>query len=147
MSDDLASTYQGTGFLDLIGLEFAHSEESRVSGVLAIEPQHRNRMGNVHGGVLCSMIDFAACAAGLHSAPGEPPRYGIPLSLTTQFTKAVSDGRLRVEGRLLAAGRKTYSAEAHIYDDADDLVAHGIGNFQWRAGSQPSSKPLTFTKE
>ncbi|MFD2226424.1 PaaI family thioesterase [Microvirga arabica] len=64
-----------------------------MTGVLKIGSQHRSRAGNVHGGVLCSMIDFAACAVGLHSESGEPKRYGVTLSLTTQFTKAVSHAR------------------------------------------------------
>jgi acyl-coenzyme A thioesterase PaaI-like protein len=71
----------------------------------------------------------------------------VTLSLTTQFTKAVNNGRLRVEGRMLSAGRKNYSAEAHIYDDAGDLVAHGIGSFQWPAGSQPNANSTTSTKD
>jgi uncharacterized protein (TIGR00369 family) len=147
MSQELASTYRRIGFFELIGLELVHSEENRVTGILTLGSQHRNRAGNVHGGVLCSMIDFAACAAGLHNEPEEPIRYGITLSLTTQFTKAVSHGQLRVEGRVLSSGRKTYSSEAHIYDDDGDLVAHGIGNFQWPAGSQPGASPVTSTKE
>lgn len=147
MSQELASTYRSIGFFELIGLELVHSEQGRVTGGLKIGSQHRNRAGNVHGGVLCSMIDFAACAAGLHSEPGEPKRYGVTLSLTTQFTKAVNNGRLRVEGRMLSAGRKNYSAEAHIYDDAGDLVAHGIGSFQWPAGSQPNANSTTSTKD
>jgi uncharacterized protein (TIGR00369 family) len=147
MNQELASTYLNVGFFELIGIELVHSEEFHVTGILKIGSQHQNRAGNVHGGVLCSMIDFAACAAGLHSEPGETTRYGVTLSLTTQFTKAVSHGRLRVEGRVLSAGRKNYSAEAHIYDDAGDLVAHGIGSFQWRPGSQPGTKSMTSTKE
>jgi acyl-coenzyme A thioesterase PaaI-like protein len=71
----------------------------------------------------------------------------VTLSLTTQFTKAVNDGRLRVEGRMLSAGRKNYSAEAHIYDDVGDLVAHGIGSFQWPAGSQPGAQTMISTRE
>jgi uncharacterized protein (TIGR00369 family) len=147
MNQDLAVTYRSIGFFELLGLELVHSEETRVTGSLKIASQHLNRAGNVHGGVLCSMIDFAACAAGLHSEPGEPLRYGVTISLTTQFTKAVSDGRLRVEGRLLSSGRKSYSAEAHIFDDDGDLVAHGIGSFQWPAGSQPGASSMISAKE
>jgi uncharacterized protein (TIGR00369 family) len=147
MSLGLSSSYQSIGFLEHIGLELVDSSESRVTGILMIGPQHLNRAGTVHGGVLCSLIDFAACASGLHSGPGEPARYGITLSLTTQFTKAASDGRLRAEGYLLSSGRRNYSAEARIYDDADNLVAHGIGSFQWFAGSQPTVRSMPRVRE
>lgn len=133
MSEDIASSYRNVGFLSFIGLEMTHSEEGRAGGRLEIRPEHRNRAGVVHGGVLCTMIDFGACAAGLHTFPGEERRLAITLSLTTQFTKPAAEGSLRVEGKVLSAGRKTYSAEAHVYDDAGDLVAHGIGMFQWRS--------------
>lgn len=132
MSDVVAASYRDFGFFGYIGLEMTHSEEGRVSGRLRIGPEHRNRAGFVHGGVLCSMIDFGACAAGLHAPPAHEKRMAITLSLTTQFTRPAADGGLRVEGKMLSAGRRTYSAEAHVYDDAGDLIAHGIGMFQWR---------------
>src|SRR5690606_21279565 len=128
----LSSSYRSVGFFGLIGLEMTHSQEGLVLGRLEIRPDHRNRAGYVHGGVLCTMMDFAACAAGLHSAPGEPVRLAVTLSLTTQFTKAVNSGHLRVEGRLVSAGRRIFTAGAQIHDDLGDLVAHGIGTFQWQ---------------
>ena len=132
MSDAIAASYRGVGFFALLGIEMTHSEDGLVRGRLEIGPQHRNRAGFVHGGVLCSLIDFGACGAGLHGPAGDDRRLGITLSLTTQFTKAVQNGALRVEGRMLSAGRKIYSADARVFDDAGDLVAHGIGTFQWR---------------
>lgn len=139
MSDDLSNTYSGIGFFAHIGLRLTHSQEGKVVGELDVGPEHRNRAGYVHGGVLCTMLDFGACGAGLHSEPGERRRFGVTLSLSTQFTKAVDKGRLRVEGQMLSAGRRTYTAEARILDDGGDLVAHAIGTFQWRSGSEPAA--------
>ncbi|MEO3999407.1 PaaI family thioesterase [Mesorhizobium sp. CAU 1732] len=146
MSDDTPSSYRDVGLFALLGLEMTHSEDGRVSGQIEIDAKHKNRAGFVHGGVLCSMIDFAACAAGLHAPAGQPPRFGVTLSLTTHFTKAVDKGVLRVDGRMVSAARKSYTAQAHIYDDAGDLVAHGIGTFQWRPDSAPASQPLVDSK-
>ena len=140
MTDPLASTYRDVGLFGLLGLELTHSQDGSVTGRLVIDPRHRNRAGYVHGGVFCTMIDFAACASGLHSEPDDAVRYAVSLSLTTQFTKAVADGVLRVEGRLVSAGRKTYTAEACVYDDHGALAAHGIGTFQWQPGSEPRSR-------
>lgn len=139
MSEHLIDTYRDTGLFGLLGLNLVHSEDGKVTGGLDIGPQHCNRAGAVHGGVLCTMLDFAACAAGLHSGPGEPVRLAVTLSMATQFTKAATNGHLRVEGRIITAARKTYTAEAHIFDDAGDLVAHAIGTFQWRPGSEPGA--------
>lgn len=135
MSEHLAGSYRDVGFFGLLGIEMTHSEEGTVEGHLTIGSEHRNRAGFVHGGVLCSMIDFAACGAGLHTPAGQPRRLSVTLSLTTQFTKAAENGGLRVAGKVLSAGRKIYTAQAQVFDDAGDLVAHGIGTFQWRRES------------
>jgi uncharacterized protein (TIGR00369 family) len=137
MSEHISASYSGIGFFAHISLHLVDSEEGSVVGGLDVGPEHLNRAGYVHGGVLCTMLDFAACAAGLHSQAGEHRRLAVTLSLSTQFTKAVDRGHLRVEGQLLSAGRKTYTAEARVYDDGGDLVAHAIGTFQWRPGSEP----------
>lgn len=138
MSADTPSSYQDVGLFGHLGLEMTHSEEGQVTGRLEIGPHHLNRAGSVHGGVLCTMIDFGACAAGLHAEPGQPQRYGVTLALTTNFTKAASKGTLTVEGKVINAGARTYTAEARVLDAAGDLVAHGIGTFQWRRGSAPA---------
>lgn len=139
MSSDTPASYREVGLFQHLGLKMTGSEEGRAAGELDIGAQHLNRAGFVHGGVLCTMIDFGACAAGLHAEPGQPQRFGVTLALTTNFTKAVSKGILTVEGRMISAGLKTYTAEARIHDPSGDLVAHGIGTFQWRRGSESSA--------
>lgn len=106
MSIDTLSSYHGVGVFQLLGLRLTHSEQNHVVAQLEAGPQHSNRAGTVHGGVLCTMIDLAACAAGLHADPGEPQRFGVTLSLTTNFTKGVSKGMLTVEGKVITAGSR-----------------------------------------
>lgn len=139
MTEGMAASYNGIGYFALLGIEMTRSDNGLVEGRLEIGPQHRNRAGFVHGGVLCSLIDFGACGAGLHGPAGQDRRLGVTLSLTTQFTKAVQNGMLRVEGKVISAGRRIYSAQAHVFDDAGDLVAHGIGTFQWRREVLPAA--------
>ena len=140
MTEVVASSYRDIGLFNLLGIEMTHSEEGVASGAVEIDSRHRNRAGSVHGGVFCTLIDFAACAAGLHAEPGQEARYAVTLSLTTQFTKAVDGGKLEVKGRLISAGRKTFTAEAHVYDEKGAVAAHGIGTFQWRPGSEPMAR-------
>lgn len=139
MSEDVSSSYRNVGFFHHLGIEVVHSEEGRVVGRLTIGPEHLNRAGYVHGGVSCTLMDIAACASGLHVEPGEPQRYAVTLALTTNFTKPVNKGSLTVEGRLVTAGFKTFTAEAQVRNDAGDIVAHGVGTFQWQPGSAPSA--------
>lgn len=138
---DIAASYDETGFLKSLGLRVVETQDERTVGELVLRPEHLNRAGFVHGGVLCTMIDFAACAAGLHAEPGMPTRFGVTLSLTTQFTRPAKSGKLSVEGRMTSAGGKTYTSEAHVRDADGALVASGIGTFQWRRGSEPGAVP------
>lgn len=54
------------GYHELLGMHVVEWEEKRVVVELTIEPKHLNRSGNVHGGVLASMLDSALSLAGLH---------------------------------------------------------------------------------
>jgi uncharacterized protein (TIGR00369 family) len=136
-SEDIPDASYDTGVFAHLGLVFHGAEEGHIRGKLVAGPQHHNRMGFVHGGVLCTMIDAAACAAGLFSPPGRPLRYAITLSLSTQFTRPFRSGLLRVKGRQISASRTMYTGEAHIRDTRGALIAHGIGTFSWRPGSRP----------
>lgn len=137
MTDTIADTYQNLGFFGHLGLEMNSSEDGHVRGRLHLRPELLNRAGFVHGGVLCSMIDFGACAAGLHTKPSEERQLAVTLSLTTHFTKQAAQGWLHVEGKLLSSGRRIYSAQAHVFDDDGALIAHGIGTFQRREQKGP----------
>lgn len=138
--DDVSASYRNVGFFHHLGIEIIHSEEGRVQGRLKIGSEHLNRAGYVHGGVSCTLIDVAACAAGLHAEAGEAQRYAVTLALTTNFTKPANKGYLSFEGRVITASYKTYTAEAQVRDDSGDIVAHGVGTFQWRPGSAPSAR-------
>lgn len=138
---EIATSYETTGFLKSLGLRLVETQEGRVLGELVLAPEHLNRASVVHGGVLCTMIDFAACAAGLHAEPGMPMRLGVTLSLTTQFMRPARGGTLSVEGRMTSAGRRTFTGEAQVRDAQGELVASGIGTFQWSKGSEPGATP------
>ncbi|MEE3110431.1 MAG: PaaI family thioesterase, partial [Pseudomonadota bacterium] len=59
------------GYHELLGMHVVEWEEGRAVVELTIEPKHLNRSGNVHGGVLASMLDSALSLAGLHcDVPG-----------------------------------------------------------------------------
>jgi len=140
-ADWMPDTGFDTGIFAHIGLTFPEAAPDRIVGQLDIGPQHLNRVGYVHGGVLCTMIDAAACCAGLYSPPDSPTRYAVTLSLTTQFTRPVRTGRLTVVGKVISANRTIYTGEAHIFNTENQLVAHGIGTFSWRPGSRPEDAP------
>jgi uncharacterized protein (TIGR00369 family) len=127
------------GIFAHLGLKFDDTyEPGHIVGRLELAPHHLNRMGNVHGGVLATMIDAAACVAGLTRKPGDAPRFAITVSLSIQFVSPARRGELVVDGWQLSGGRRTYTAEAKIRDAQGNMVANGIGTFQWLRGSEPA---------
>ena len=54
------------GYHELLGMHVVEWQQNLAVVELTIEPKHLNRSGNVHGGVLASMLDSALSLAGLH---------------------------------------------------------------------------------
>lgn len=126
------------GYHELLGMHVVEWQEGRTVIELTIEPKHLNRSGNVHGGVLASMLDSALSLAGLHcDVPGNIRR-GMTLSLTTTFVGPARQGVLRATGILRGGGQKTYMTSGEIVDETGNLVAMGEGSFRRRSGSESS---------
>ncbi len=126
------------GYHELLGMHVVEWEEGRAVVELTIEPKHLNRSGNVHGGVLASMLDSALSLAGLHcDVPGNIRR-GMTLSLTTTFVGPARQGVLRATGTLRGGGQKTFMTSGEIVDEQGNLVAMGEGSFRRRSGSESS---------
>ena len=77
----------------------------------------------LNGGVLASLIDTATFWAVFLRLPEDDGLVNVDLKLN--YLKPVRDGHLRAEGRCLRAGRQVSYAEASVFDDGDELVAHG----------------------
>jgi len=88
-------------------------------------PDLLNPLGSVHGGWTLALIESATAAA-VHSTL---PAGGSFATIETKgnFTRLIvpETGRVRVEGRVVNAGRTIVSAEARIADDRGRLMAHG----------------------
>lgn len=123
------------GLHELLGYSFTEWQEGRVVGELLLGPQHLNRAGILHGGVLCTMIDAACGAAGLYSADPARRRTSVTLSLNTIFTGQARGGLIRVTAWQRTGGRQIYTSAAEVRNEAGELLAHGHGTFRWLHGS------------
>lgn len=78
-----------------------------------------------HGGVLAALVDLAADWA-LVRRTGR----GVPtLDLRVDYHAAAMPGDLIAEGRVIKAGGTISTAEAHVYDLEDKLLASGRGSY------------------
>lgn len=128
---------------DLLGLELVEWRDGFARVACTVGPQHANRSGITHGGVMLSLIDQAAAYAGLWcSVPGNIRR-AVTLDLDCRFTGQVAAGaRLVAEGRVVTRGRNIFFCRTEVFGPDGTLVAFGASTHRWRAGSEtPEGQP------
>ncbi len=122
-----------SGAQGLIGYEIdltAPDGTARV--VLDVEARHMNRVGSLHGGIHCMMLDAAAgFAASRHLAAGGPEIVPvITLSLTTAYIGPGGTGQVTARGWVTGGGYKIVHAEAEICDAQGQVLSRGQGVFK-----------------
>lgn len=123
-------------FHALMGLRLVEWRENYAKVVCDIGPQHANRSGIAHGGVMLSMIDQTAAFSGLWcSVPGHV-RKAVTIDLDCRFTGQVKGGRLTAIGQVAKRGRNIFFCRTEIFDEAGEMVAFGSSTHRWRAGSE-----------
>lgn len=126
----------GSPFHELLGFKLLEWKDGHSRLACHTGPQHANRSGIVHGGVMLSLIDQAAAYAGLWcSVPGNVRR-AVTLDLDCRFTGQVASGRLIAEGRVVSRGRNIFFCRTEVFDAEGKMVAFGASTHRWRAGSE-----------
>ena len=123
MSDLHSAT---TPFNDLLGTRCVLKEAGRTRYELAVGPQHLNKRGVAHGGVVTSLLDTALGAAVVSSI--QPEEWTGTLELSVQFREPVIPGVIIAEGRVARRGKAVAFAEGEIRDSAGRILAtaHGV---------------------
>lgn len=125
---DTSGLFQQVAFNHLLGLrrELAADGVSRL--VLDARAELTNNFGNVHGGVLMTMLDGAMTSAAL-SHTGFT-RAAMTIEMSTQFHRPAR-GTLTAHGRATRAGQSICFCEAHIEDAQGEVVAKAVGSFKF----------------
>ncbi|KFN41031.1 PaaI family thioesterase [Arenimonas oryziterrae] len=119
----LQESVRQSPYPNLIGMRIASIEFDACRIVLELGERHMQPFGIVHGGVLATLIDTATFWAGFLRLPEDAGLVNVDLKLN--YLKAVAGGKLRAEGRCLRAGRQISYSEASVFDEKDELIAHG----------------------
>jgi uncharacterized protein (TIGR00369 family) len=98
-------------------------EIDRARVVITLDDCHLQPYGIVHGGVIATIIDTATFWAAFLRLPEESGLVNVDLKLN--YLKSIVDGRLTARGTCLRPGRSISYSEASVYDEDEDLVAHG----------------------
>ena len=122
--EEIAAFEGRSEFMKVTGLHFEEVSKDRVRGWIDLGPQHHQPMGIVHGGVYAAAIEGAASFGASFGAP--PGHNVVGVHNSTHFVRAMSGGRVILEGAPLQQGRTQQLWDIRITSEADgSLVATG----------------------
>ena len=115
-----------TKFTTAFGIEVRRAEGG-VEARLTLAPQHLNKRGVAHGGVVAALLDTALGAAVVAAIPKE--WWCATISLQVQFLDGASHGDLVATGVCLRRGRTTAFASGEVRDTTSRLIATAQGSW------------------
>ena len=100
-----------------------------------------NPIGMVHGGLLCTPLDFAAGAAVHTRLPTGVGFTSIEIKVSYLKALRADSGDIDVHGRALQIGRPIAFAEAHARNPAGELIGHATTSISViRARQRPRAR-------
>ncbi|MCD6293100.1 MAG: PaaI family thioesterase [Deltaproteobacteria bacterium] len=100
----------------------------RTTVELEIGDCHLQPYGIVHGGVLSTLIDTATFWSVFMRIPETAGLVNIDLKLN--YLQAVQSGKLIAEGYAIRSGRSISYAEAKVFNEDNELIAHGTSTLK-----------------
>ncbi|MGQ9662843.1 MAG: PaaI family thioesterase [Kiritimatiellia bacterium] len=105
-------------FARRVGVELIEVAPGRAKARLAIEPDHMNGAGILHGAAIFSLADFAfAAASNSHGT------IAVAINVSISFLKAVREGTLTAEATEVAINPKLGNYTVRVLDESGELVA------------------------
>ena len=118
------ATRDNSGAQNLIGYVIDLTPASGGAACwLDIEPQHLNRNGVLHGGLMTVLLDVACGYAASLSFDRENIAPVLTVSLNMLYVAPVGAGRVTAIGNVTGGGRKICYANGELRNDENDLIA------------------------
>jgi uncharacterized protein (TIGR00369 family) len=126
---------QRDDFHGLVGVILLEWREGYACAALDILPQHLNRSGIVHGGVLLTVLDEVGALSGVWCSVKGNRRSSVTVDLAGHFTAPAREGRLVATGECVSRGGSLYFTRSEIRDAGGRLISYGSSTHKWRRGS------------
>jgi uncharacterized protein (TIGR00369 family) len=114
-------------FWDHLGARVEAFTSGGVVVSLAIQQQHLNLIGIVHGGVYASLIDSAM---GLVAMAAKPNDTVVTTNLNMSYLAPVEKGTLKVTAEIVHSTRRMITTQGYAYNEVGELCAMGTGTFR-----------------
>ena len=113
---------------ELVGARLVFVGDGEVRFTWTPDESAYNPIGMVHGGLLCTLLDFAAGAAVHTQLPAGVGFSSIEIKVSYLKALRSDSGDIQVHGRALQVGRRVAFAEAHARNPAGELVGHATSS-------------------
>jgi uncharacterized protein (TIGR00369 family) len=112
-------------FVAALNFEIAEATGTRVTGHVDVGPDQHTPWGVVHGGLYCSVVESAA-SIGASTAVKELGQFAVGVHNSTDFIRAMTEGRLDVLAEPVQQGRTQQLWQVQLTRATDGkLVARG----------------------
>ena len=119
----LKSVVKNSPYPKHMAMELVHIELDGADISLQLGKVHLQPFGIVHGGVLATIIDTSTFWAAFLRLPEESGLVNVDLKLN--YLQPVISGRLMARGTCIRSGRSICYSEAKVFDENENLIAHG----------------------
>jgi uncharacterized protein (TIGR00369 family) len=113
---------------NLVGARLVWVGDSEVRFACAPDESAYNPLGMVHGGLLCTLLDFAAGAAVHTLLPAGVGFSSIEIKVSYLKALRADSGEIEVHGQALRVGGRVAFAEAHARNGNGELVGHATSS-------------------
>jgi uncharacterized protein (TIGR00369 family) len=124
--EELKSVVKKSPYPSHMGMVLDHIDIDKANVIINLAECHLQPYGIVHGGVLATAIDTATFWAAFLRLPEDAGLVNVDLKLN--YLQPVVDGRLITRGTCLRPGRSICYSEAKVFDDNENLIAHGTSS-------------------
>jgi len=121
-----------SGYAALIGYQLVERGKDEATIALALGPQHMNRLGVPHGGLLATLLDTAAGFAVAFDEGPQAIKQAVTLSLNIHYLGQAAIGdTLRAHARRTGGGKTIAFASAEITGTNGKAIARGDAVFRY----------------
>ncbi|MEM9029323.1 MAG: PaaI family thioesterase [Pseudomonadota bacterium] len=124
------------GFRELVGYRVLAWRADFAEIALDLGPQHKNRMGIVHGGVYMTILDAVMGHAATWCSVKGHTRRCVTVSLTTSFLSPARGGCIHAFGHLIGNENRIGTCRGEVRDACGALLMTAQGAFRYFPGSQ-----------
>lgn len=119
-----------SAFMEAAGLQLDEVSGTRVTGHIDLGADHHTPWGVVHGGVYTTAVESAA-SLGASVAVADDDQFAVGVNNSTDFLRAVTEGRIDIVAEPLQQGRVQQLWEVVVTRAGDGkVVARGTVRLQ-----------------